>query len=63
MAQHKLYNQFKEQCESFRRGLLKVCDEDVLKVFTGDEVRQLIFGFDKDVLDVGDLKVNTEYGK
>lgn len=63
IAQYKLSLQIKEQCLAFRRGLLKVCDDDVLKVFTADELRQLIYGFDKENIDVADMKMNTEYGK
>jgi ubiquitin-protein ligase E3 C len=63
VAQYKLTLQIKEQCLAFRRGLLKVCDDDVLKVFTADELRQLIYGFDKETIDVADMKMNTEYGK
>jgi ubiquitin-protein ligase E3 C len=62
VAQYKLFYQIKDQCEAFRRGLMKICDEDVLKVFTADELRQLIYGFDKENLDISDLKINTEYG-
>lgn len=62
VAQYKLRHQIKQQYEAFRKGLISVCDDDILKVFTADELRQLIYGFDKDSIDVTDLKMNTEYG-
>ena len=34
VAQYKLFNQIKSQCESFKKGLLSVFDEDGLKIFT-----------------------------
>jgi len=64
VAQYKLTHQIKNQCEAFRRGILNVIqNEIILQIFTADELRQLIYGFDKEAFDVGDLKVNTEYGK
>ena len=63
VAQYKLTYQIQNQCEAFRKGLLNVIqNEIILQIFTGDELRQLIYGFDKEAFDVGDLKVNTEYG-
>ena len=61
VAQYKLYYQFKNQIESFKRGLCHIIDEDILKLFTADELRQLITGFDKPI-DIIDLKLNTRYG-
>jgi ubiquitin-protein ligase E3 C len=62
VAQYKLYYQFKDQIESFKRGLFRVIDEEILKLFTSDELRQLITGFDKPI-DIHDLKAHTKYGK
>jgi ubiquitin-protein ligase E3 B len=61
IAQYKLYYQFKDQIEAFKRGLFRVIDEEILKLFTSDELRQLITGFDK-AIDIFDWKANTRYG-
>lgn len=34
VAQYKLFSQIKEQCESFKKGLLSVFDGDGLRIFT-----------------------------
>jgi hypothetical protein len=39
----------------------KVLDMEILKLFTGDEMRQLIYGFDKDAFDVLDMRQNISY--
>jgi len=61
VAKYKLTDSVFEQCESFKNGILKVIDEEALKLFTSDEMRQLITGFDKEI-DVNDMKLNTNYG-
>ena len=30
-------------------------------MYTGDELRQIIYGFDKDVFDIDDMKNNIQY--
>lgn len=62
VAKYKLTDSVLAQCESFKNGILKVIDEEALRLFTSDEMRQLITGFDKEI-DVNDMKLNTNYGK
>lgn len=61
VSRYKLTDQTFSQCENFKNGLMKVIDEEALKLFTSDEMRQLITGFDKEI-DVNDMKMNTNYG-
>ena len=61
ITEYKLNFQFKEQCLNFRNGMQKVLDMEILKLFTGDEMRQLIYGFDKDAFDVLDMRQNISY--
>ena len=51
--------QFKEAVQNFRNGMSKVINMDILRLYTGVELRQIIFGFDKDVFTVGDMQANT----
>ena len=62
VARYKLTDCINEHCEKFKNGILKVIDEEALKMFTSDEMRQLITGFDKEI-DINDMKLNTEYRK
>lgn len=62
VSKYKLTDSVYYQCENFKNGILKVIDEEALKMFTSDEMRQLIFGFDKEI-DINDMKLNTHYGK
>ena len=50
MTEYKLYYQYSDQCDNFRNGIQRVIDLEILKMYTGDELRQIIYGFDKDVL-------------
>ena len=34
---------------------------EILHIFTGDELRQIIYGFEKDVFDVNDMRINIDY--
>jgi len=67
VAQYKLFAQIKEQCESYKKGLLSVFDGDGLRIFTSvriilikNELRQIITGLDKPI-DIYDLKAYTVY--
>jgi ubiquitin-protein ligase E3 C len=67
VAQYKLFSQIKEQCESFKKGLLSVFDGVGLRIFTSvriilikNELRQIITGLDKPI-DIYDLKAYTVY--
>lgn len=62
VANYKLTDSVIGQCESFKNGILKVIDEEALRLFTSDEMRQLITGFDKEI-DINDMKLNTIYRK
>ena len=53
--------QFKNAVENFSRGMSKVINMDILRLYTGEELRQIIFGFDKDVFDVADMQINTNF--
>ena len=63
VSEYKLKYATLDQCSAFRKGLLCVVDYDILKVFTADELRQLIYGFGKEGIDINDLQMNTVYGK
>ena len=58
VSDYYLTYQFKESVDSFRKGLTKIINKDILKLFTGEEIRQIIYGFEKDNFDVKDLKSN-----
>jgi hypothetical protein len=60
LTQYKLETQFKPQCEAFKVGLQKVLDEELYKLFTANDFRQVIAGFDRDI-DLIDWKLNTNY--
>lgn len=60
VAQYKLESQFKKQSDSFKSGFTKAIDEEYIKMFTANELRQLIAGFDKEI-DISDWKINTDY--
>ena len=53
--------QFKEAVQNFRNGMSKVINMDILRLYTGEELRQIIYGFDKDVFTVGDMQLNTRF--
>ena len=36
----------------------KIINMDILRLYTGDELRQIIYGFDKDAFDVADMASN-----
>ena len=48
--------QFKEAVENFRNGMSKVMNMDILRLYSGEELRQIIYGFDKDVFTVTDME-------
>lgn len=58
ITEYKLLYQYKEQCQKFRDGMQRVLDMEILHLFTGDELRQIIYGFEKDTFDVDDLRAN-----
>lgn len=60
ITQYKLEVQFKPQCEAFKTGLQKVIDEDYYKLFTANDLRQIIAGFDQEI-NLVDWKMNTIY--
>ena len=53
--------QFKNAVSNFKNGMLKVINMDILRLYTGDELRQIIFGFDKDVFAVDDMIGNSNF--
>ena len=61
VTEYKLYYQFKEQCQCFKDGLSSAINMDILHIFTGDELRQIIYGFEKDVFDINDMKMNIDF--
>jgi hypothetical protein len=61
VAKYKLTDSIMEHCDKFKSGILKVIDEEALKMFTSDEMRQLVTGFDKEI-DINDMRLNTNYG-
>ena len=61
VTEYKLYYQFKEQCDSFREGLSNAINMDILHIYTGDELRQIIYGFEKDAFDINDMRINIEF--
>ena len=61
VTEYKLTFQFKELVDFFREGIEKVINMEILKIFSGDDLRQIIFGFEKDVFDVDDMRINVEY--
>ena len=50
--------QFKEAVLNFRIGMSKIINMDILRLYTGDELRQIIYGFDKDAFDITDMTAN-----
>ena len=50
--------QFKNVVQNFSLGMSKVINMDILRLYTGEELRQIIFGFDKDVFTVSDMRAN-----
>ena len=53
--------QFKEAVENFRIGMSKVINMDILRLYSGEELRQIIYGFDKDVFSVSDMEANSNF--
>ena len=53
--------QFKEAVENFRNGMSKVINMDILRLYSGEELRQIIYGFDKDVFTVSDMEANSRF--
>jgi ubiquitin-protein ligase E3 C len=60
VTEYKLYYQFKEQCQCFKDGLSNAVNMEILHIFTGDELRQIIYGFEKDVFDINDMRMSIE---
>lgn len=60
IAQYKLTTQIEKQCQAFKKGLDSVLEKDSYKLFTSNEFRQIISGFDKE-FDLMDWKLNTVY--
>ena len=53
--------QFKNAVQNFKNGMSKVINMDILRLYTGEELRQIIYGFDKDVFTVGDMQLNSNF--
>ena len=58
VTDYYLSYQFKDAVLNFRNGMSKVFNMDILRLYTGDELRQIIYGFDKDAFDVKDMNCN-----
>ena len=61
VTDYYLTYQFKEAVQNFRNGMSKVINMDILRLYTGEELRQIIFGFEKDVFTVGDMQMNSSF--
>ena len=61
VTDYYLTYQFKNAVQNFRNGMSKVINMDILRLYTGEELRQIIYGFDKDVFTVGDMQENTNF--
>jgi len=61
VTDYYLTYQFKNAVQNFRNGMSKVINMDILRLYTGEELRQIIFGFDKDVFTVADMQENTNF--
>ena len=53
--------QFKDAVEAFRNGIRQIMSMELLKLYTGEELRQIIYGFDNDTIDIDDLSKNIIY--
>lgn len=60
VSKYKLESQFLQQSNAFKRGLQRIFPEESYKVFTSNELRQIIAGFDKEI-NVIEWKANTKY--
>ena len=61
VTDYYLTYQFKETVHNFTIGMSRVINMDILRLYTGDELRQIIYGFDKDVFTVGDMQLNSNF--
>ena len=61
VTDYYLTYQFKNVVHNFRNGMSKVINMDILRLYTGEELRQIIFGFDKDVFTVSDMQENSNF--
>ena len=61
VTEYYLSFQFKNAVENFRIGMQKVINMDILRLYTGEELRQIIYGFDKDAFDVRDMEMNSNF--
>ena len=61
VTDYYLTYQFKDAVQNFRNGMSKVINMDILRLYTGEELRQIIYGFDKDVFDVRDMQANSNF--
>ena len=60
LCEYKLLHRILKQCEEFKAGVSKVYDKSNLALFTSDELRQIIGGFNKR-MNVADWMDNTSY--
>jgi len=61
VTDYYLTYQFKDAVQNFRNGMSKVINMDILRLYTGEELRQIIYGFEKDVFDVRDMQANSNF--
>ena len=61
VTDYYLTYQFQNAVINFRNGMSKVINMDIFRLYTGEELRQIIFGFDKDVFTVADMQENTNF--
>ena len=61
VTDYYLTYQFKDAVQNFRNGMSKVINMDILRLYTGEELRQIIYGFEKDVFDVRDMQSNSNF--
>uniref|UniRef100_A0A915Q147 HECT-type E3 ubiquitin transferase n=1 Tax=Setaria digitata TaxID=48799 RepID=A0A915Q147_9BILA len=60
MAQHRVFNQTKEQCRAFVSGFLSVLNGSWLSLFAPHELQYLISGQSTDI-DLSDLRKHVQY--
>ena len=58
VTDYYLTYQFKNAVENFRNGINRIINMDILRLYTGEELRQIIYGFDKDAFSVSDMQSN-----
>ena len=61
VTDYYLTDQFKDAVKAFRSGIEEIISLELLKLYSGEELRQIIYGFDSDTIDIDDLSKNINY--